>query len=79
MIRVAISLTPEQYDWLSERPEGMAVTVRYFIEHAMSEERLAGGTLPLEHIHDRPWAMIKVLSAQGVGLANLLKKALDER
>jgi len=40
MVRVSISLTPEQYEWLSERPEGMAVTVRYFVLQAMSRERI---------------------------------------
>ena len=40
MIRVSLSLTPEQYDWLKDRPEGMAVTVRYFILQAMSRERI---------------------------------------
>ena len=47
MVRVAISLTPEQYDWLSKRPEGMAVTVRYFIESAMGIEKRVGHELPL--------------------------------
>ena len=32
MIRVAISLTPEQYDWLKAQPEGMAAAVRKLIE-----------------------------------------------
>lgn len=47
MIRVAISLTPEQYAWLSNRPEGMGVTVRYFIESLRGIEKRVGHELPL--------------------------------
>ena len=40
MIRVAISLTPEQYAWLKAQPASMSLVVRVLILHEMSEEAI---------------------------------------
>lgn len=40
MIRVAISLAPEQYAWLKAQPASMSLIVRVLILREMSEEAI---------------------------------------
>ncbi len=41
MIRVSISLTPEEYDWLKGRPDGMGRVIRQLIDAELKRHVLS--------------------------------------